>query len=78
VRAREGPPGPGEVTAADLAARVRRAGRDVCAGHETSEIVEHLQRDLRPGDVLVTMGAGNIGKICHELLERFRVDRAAG
>jgi UDP-N-acetylmuramate--alanine ligase len=77
-RARE-PAGAGNgVTAADLAERMRRGGDDVPPVHAIDEIVRFLENRLRPGDVLVTMGAGDIRKICHERLDRLREDRAAG
>ncbi|MBN2216613.1 MAG: UDP-N-acetylmuramate--L-alanine ligase [Pirellulales bacterium] len=62
-RAREGPPRTGEVTAADLADRVRRAGLDVAATHRMDEIGRELNECLGPGDVLLVAGAGNIHKI---------------
>ena len=88
-RAREGPPQDGEVTAADLARRVReisaaptgrppRAAIEVPKVHSTEEITRLLQTRLRPGDVLVTMGAGDIRRICDGLADRFREDRSAG
>jgi len=87
-RAREGPPRDGEVTAADLARRVRelaaapwqrpRAALEVPAVHALEEIAQLLQTRLAPGDVLVTMGAGDIRRICDGLIDRFREDRSAG
>jgi len=77
-RAREGPPQPGEVTAADLAARVRTGGTACLGVHDQAEITALLRAELRPGDVLVTMGAGDIGRICHELACWLGRDRAAG
>ncbi len=32
------------------------------------QIAEHLQKTTRPGDVIITMGAGDIYKICQELV----------
>jgi UDP-N-acetylmuramate--alanine ligase len=58
-RAREGEPRPGEVTAADLARRVAQLGAEVLPGHSAPEIVDALETQLAPGDVLVTLGAGN-------------------
>ena len=82
-RAREGPPAPGEVKAADLAAKARWLGADVAAVHRPTDVgraiasaVEH--GELTAGDVVVTMGAGTIGSLGHELIERFRERRAAG
>ncbi|MGO9114547.1 MAG: UDP-N-acetylmuramate--L-alanine ligase [Thermoguttaceae bacterium] len=77
-RAREGPPQPGEITAADLAARTRALGQDAPALHAPADIQQFLQTRLTPGDVLVVMGAGDIGRIGYGLLDWFREDRAAG
>lgn len=65
-RAREPGPQPGEVCAADLAARARQGGVEVAEHHATGAIVRWLQTHLQPGDVFITMGAGDIRKI-HEL-----------
>ncbi len=62
-RAREGTPKRGEVTAADLARAVRRGGTVVPNVHDTEKIVKLLQNSLAPGDILVTMGAGDIENI---------------
>lgn len=77
-RAREGPARPGEVTAADLARQVRAGGADVPPIHAPEEIEDFLQTHLTPRDVLLTLGAGDIGRIAYGYLERFREDRAAG
>jgi len=61
-RAREGPPQPGEVTAADLADRVRRRGHDVAGVHRADEIARELPDCLGPGDVLLVIGAGDISR----------------
>ena len=77
-RAREPEYSAGEVTAADLAAAVRAAGRDVANVHSAKLIEKQLKDELRPGDVLITIGAGDIGKICDGFADRFRENRAAG
>ena len=77
-RAREGPPQPGEITAADLAARTRALGQDVPGLHAPVDIQQFLQTQLTPGDVLVVMGAGDIGRIGYGLMDWFREHRAAG
>jgi UDP-N-acetylmuramate--alanine ligase len=59
-RAREGTPEPGEVTAADLAARARSVGVDVSAGHTREAILATLAANLSLGDVLLTLGAGDV------------------
>jgi UDP-N-acetylmuramate--alanine ligase len=60
-RAREGKPPPGEVTAADLAQRTAELGANVLHTRTDKEIAELLATQLAPGDVLVTLGAGNVG-----------------
>ena len=77
-RAREGPPQPGEVTAADLAARTRALGQDVPGLHAPVDIQQFLKTHLTPGDILVVMGAGDIGRIGYGLMDWFREHRAAG
>jgi len=77
-RAREAAASPGEVTAAHLARRLRNRGRRVPAVHRPAEIVELLAQRLQPGDLVVTMGAGDIRKVHHELAYRFREDRSSG
>ena len=62
-RAREGDPRPGEVTAADLARRAAKLGVEVLPAHAAGEIVETLETQLAPGDVLVTLGAGDTWKL---------------
>lgn len=62
-RAREPAPRPGEVTAADLAERARRLGVEAADVHDVAAIVACLQAQVRPGDVVITMGAGDIGRI---------------
>ena len=73
-RAREPLPANGEVTAADLARSVRALGAEVPPIHGADRCAEHLAHRLRPGDVLVTLGAGNIGTTGYELFERLRKD----
>jgi len=77
-RAREGTPRQGEVTAADLARQVRAGGAQCFDIHTAEEITRLLETQLVAGDVLVTMGAGDIGRIANGFLERVRENRAAG
>jgi len=77
-RAREEPHHSGEVTAADLAARSRLGGTDVANVHDDDEIVRYLQTHLETGDVLITMGAGDIRKISQRLIDHLHQNRAAG
>ena len=34
-------------------------------------VIPHLQKILKPGDILMTLGAGNIGELSHKLASRF-------
>ena len=67
-RAREGPPQPGEATAADLYRRATALGARGVPAHALEEITATLETRLLPGDVLVTLGAGDIGRIGHGFL----------
>lgn len=82
-RAREGLPRPGEVGPADLAERVRAGGGNSPAVYSDTEIEKLLTKaivnqELGSNDVLVTLGAGNVERIAHGLIQRIREYRAAG
>jgi UDP-N-acetylmuramate-alanine ligase len=51
---------------------------DVIVEHEMHAIGRRLADGLCPGDVLVTMGAGDIGKLCDEFADRSGTFRKAG
>ena len=57
------------VTAGDLVDRLR--GKDVAALHlyPFAAIVEQLELITRPGDLVVTMGAGNVWQVAREFLD---------
>jgi UDP-N-acetylmuramate--alanine ligase len=76
-RAREGAPQLGDATAADLADRLRADGLDVLEEHDAAAIVERLAEELQSGDVIATLGAGDLGKYFHEFHERLRRNCAA-
>jgi UDP-N-acetylmuramate--alanine ligase len=73
------PPIPG-VSAADLAAGLRAHGhRDVhYVGGDRARVVTQLLARLRPGDVVVTLGAGDVGQIGPELLHRLEAETLGG
>jgi UDP-N-acetylmuramate--alanine ligase len=75
-RAREGSAGFGEVTAADLANMLEARGQDVQDEYQPAAIARRLSNELQPGDVLLTMGAGDLGKIFNDFHERLRRDCA--
>jgi UDP-N-acetylmuramate--alanine ligase len=60
------------VSAADLAEGIRAHGhRDVTyVGGDKGRIVEHLVQITRPGDLVLTLGAGDVGQLGPELLAR--------
>jgi len=56
------------VSAADLVARITANGQRARHLPEFSAIVAHLRGEARPGDLIVTMGAGNVWEIGRELV----------
>lgn len=65
------------ITASQLAALIGRRGVHVLPGHGRDEIVQTLQEELQPGDVLITMGAGDVGNLNRAFLERLSRDSGA-
>ena len=64
------PPIPG-VHARSLAEGIgARSGRDVRYVGDRTEVVEALLRAIRPGDLVLTLGAGDVGAIADQLRER--------
>jgi UDP-N-acetylmuramate--alanine ligase len=57
------------VTAGDLVDRLREQGVTAMHLHPFAAIVEQLQLMARPGDLIVTMGAGDVWKIGRAFLE---------
>jgi UDP-N-acetylmuramate--alanine ligase len=43
--------------------------RSVVAVEDLDEAVKHLREEMKPGDIVVTLGAGNVNRICDDLLE---------
>ncbi len=60
------------VTAADLAEGIRAHGhRNVTyLGSDRARIVDHLVEITRPGDIVLTLGAGDVGQLGPEFLRR--------
>ncbi len=76
--ARESADGGSAVTSRELRERLVAAGREALHLPGAGLIQNHLRQSLRPGDVLVTMGAGDIGTVAHELGKGLRTFRKAG
>jgi UDP-N-acetylmuramate--alanine ligase len=56
------------ITAADLVQRINANGQFAIYLPDFDRIIETLREELRPGDVMVTMGAGNIWEIGRDLV----------
>ncbi len=55
------------VSSQDLVQRITARGQSARHIAEFSAIVAHLKNELQPGDVLATMGAGNVWEIARDL-----------
>lgn len=59
-----------------LVDRIRTNGADAQYLPTFEEITTRLVQDLRPGDVLATMGAGPVWQVAHEVLRRLNLRQA--
>lgn len=57
------------VSADDLVQRLRDRGVEANHRHPFTAIVEQLERDCRPGDVVVVMGAGPVWQIARQFID---------
>ncbi len=46
--------------------------RSVVRVDSLDEATEHLSRSVGPGDIIITLGAGDVNRVCGELTERLR------
>lgn len=60
------------VTAAMLVEKINANGRDAQYIPAFSDIVDHLAAAARPGDLVVSMGAGPVWEVSHALVQRIR------
>jgi len=60
------------VTAGDLVDRLCHQGVAARHMHPFEAIVDHVRAEARPGDLIVTMGAGDVWKIARALLNQAR------
>ena len=63
-----------EVNAEVLVDRIRASGSEALFISGFSGICEHLKSKASPGDLVVTMGAGDIWKVADEYLQWLRRD----
>jgi UDP-N-acetylmuramate--alanine ligase len=68
------------VSAAGLAEGIRAHGhRDVTyVGGDKARVADHLMQITRPGDLVLTLGAGDVGQVGPELLLRLAADAPGG
>jgi len=58
------------VSAADLVNRIKRNGQRAVHVPTFEQIVGYLKNDLRSGDLLITMGAGNVWEVGRDLAQQ--------
>jgi UDP-N-acetylmuramate--alanine ligase len=63
------------ISAQDLVAQIRLNGGDAIYLESFKDIIGHLKRSLAPGDLVVTMGAGNIWEVADEIVHWLGSDR---
>jgi UDP-N-acetylmuramate--alanine ligase len=68
------------VTAADLAEGIRAHGHRhvVYLGSDRARIVEHLREIVRPGDIVLTQGAGDVSQLGPEIIHALEADMLEG
>ncbi|MBQ1508235.1 MAG: UDP-N-acetylmuramate--L-alanine ligase, partial [Erysipelotrichaceae bacterium] len=57
------------ISSGDLAEEIQKLGTDCLYLPTFSEIEDHLRAQIRPGDLVITMGAGNIVQVGESLLQ---------
>jgi UDP-N-acetylmuramate--alanine ligase len=68
------------VTAQDLAEGIRAHGHRHVAyfGSDRTRIIDHLREVLRPGDIVLTQGAGDVSQLGPEILKALEADTLKG
>jgi UDP-N-acetylmuramate--alanine ligase len=54
----------------DLVGEISNLGGDAVYLPGFAEIIEYLCKNLRPGDILMTMGAGNVDEVARGVMTR--------
>ncbi len=62
------------ISSEDLVAQIRLSGGDAAYLPDFADIVEHLKANLAPGDLVITMGAGNIWEVADEIVRWLGTD----
>ncbi len=62
------------VNSGDLVARIAQLGGLACYLPRFDQILQYLKPQLAPGDLVITMGAGDVWKICDELVRWLGTD----
>ena len=63
------------ITAESLAARIKRHGqKDVTYIADRNAVCDHLLGIVKPGDIVITLGAGNIWQVGETLVEKLKGD----
>lgn len=57
------------ISSADLAKRINQIGGNARYIPENAKIIQFVKETLKPGDLLITMGAGNVGELADLLLQ---------
>jgi UDP-N-acetylmuramate--alanine ligase len=70
--ARESPGDESDPTAKQLAREIAASGRSVRFCGSLDRVVATLDDEAQPGDVLITMGAGDINRVQHEFTRRLQ------
>lgn len=60
------------VSASDLVERILARGGDATHIAEFDDIIAHVASEVRAGDLIMTMGAGDVWKVADELVQRIR------
>jgi len=66
------------VTSAELARRMRAAGTEVIQTDDKEDLISRVMQEAKTGDLIISMGAGDITKIGHIIADKLESSCAAG
>lgn len=61
---------PGDISAKDICTKIQEAGKDALYMSDFNEIAKYLSEHALSGDLIITMGAGNVNQIADILLSK--------